>query len=173
VAKRITVDTQPVVQFEGLIESIAFDRWVVAGQEVLIDQNTRIEGTPAIGSIAKVEGVVRADNAKVARRIRIEAIVPPPATPVPPSPTPTLVRPTATATAVAPTSTATPVAPTATAMSPVPPSATPLPTSTRAVAAITATATAMMLPSATAGAATLSTSTPQAMSDPATPPMKR
>ncbi len=63
-----------MVQFEGVIQEIHSDRWVVAGQQVLIGSETSIEGVPVVGALAEVEAVVRADGSKLARRIRVRAI---------------------------------------------------------------------------------------------------
>lgn len=83
VARRIVVENEQVVQFEGLITSISADRWVIGGQEVLIDRNTQIEGQPAVGAMAQVEAVQRADGTLRARRIRVQ----PPASPEAEAPT--------------------------------------------------------------------------------------
>lgn len=85
VAKKITVPAEQIVQFAGLIESISAQRWVVAGQEILIGPDTQIQGQPQVGLVAQVEAVVRADGVKVARRIVVEA---PPPTSVPPTAVP-------------------------------------------------------------------------------------
>jgi len=108
VARHITVESLEVVQFEGIIQEIHSDRWVVAGQQVLIGSETSIEGDPVVGALAEVEAVVRADGSKLARRIRVQAVPtteptavatattePPTATPGPQI-TPTSVEPTAT-----------------------------------------------------------------------------
>ena len=124
VAKRITVKSRPeqVVQFEGIIESISGDRWVIAGQEVFIGPETRIEGTPMVGAIAEVEAVVRADGSKLARYIKVHS---------PPSPEPTSTSaPEETPLTPSPELTAT-SAPEATPVTPAPVStATPVPVST-------------------------------------------
>lgn len=120
VARHITVDSLQVVQFEGVIQTIQSDRWVVAGQEVLIGSETSIEGDPVVGALAEVEAVVRADGSKLARRIRVRAMPTaeptdaPTATIAPPTVTP---GPQATPTSAEPTATdvpavATPIAPT-------------------------------------------------------------
>jgi hypothetical protein len=88
VARRIVVEAEQVVQFAGIITSIGADRWVIGGQEVLVDAGTTIEGQPVVGAMAQVEAVVRADGTTRARRIKVE--------PLPPT--------------AAPTSTATPAA---------------------------------------------------------------
>lgn len=113
VALRITVEKKPeqVVQFEGIIGAIVGDRWVVAGQEILIGPDTQISGTPAVGALAEVEAVVQADGTKLARHISIQAL--PTSTPLPPTATP---QPMATEAPAEPTATpvvdSTPIAPT-------------------------------------------------------------
>jgi len=72
VARRIVIESGQVVQFEGIITSISADRWVVGGQEILVDSSTQIEGEPAVGAMAQVEAVVRADGTTRARRIRVQ-----------------------------------------------------------------------------------------------------
>jgi len=83
VARRIVVESEQVVQFTGIISSIAADRWVIGGQEVWIDTNTQIEGQPTVGAMAEVEALQRADGTLHARRIRVE----PPASPEAAAPT--------------------------------------------------------------------------------------
>lgn len=77
VARRIVIEREQVVQFEGIITSIAADRWVIGGHEVLVDNNTHIEGRPTVGAIAEVEAVQRGDGTLRARRIRVESPVSP------------------------------------------------------------------------------------------------
>ncbi len=57
------------VEFEGTIESVAESVWVVEGNLVRISPGTVIEGTPAVGSVAEVQGVVQPDEAVLAQRI--------------------------------------------------------------------------------------------------------
>jgi hypothetical protein len=59
------------VEFEGIIESIADDVWVVNGATVRISPVTVIEGTPAVGAIAEVQGVLQPDGSVLAQRIII------------------------------------------------------------------------------------------------------
>ena len=51
VAKTIVVDpeSQDTVQIEGIIEKLEEDYWVVAGQEIWLDENTEIQGTADCG----------------------------------------------------------------------------------------------------------------------------
>lgn len=72
VARRITVENlQEVVQFEGFVQEIHEDYWVVAGQEVFIDAETAILGEAQIGSIVEVTAVEREDGTLLAQRIRV------------------------------------------------------------------------------------------------------
>jgi hypothetical protein len=139
VAKRITVqsDVEQVVQFEGIIQSIGEDRWVVAGQELVIDEHTDISGDPVIGAVAEVEAVVRADGSRLARSIRVKATPSPEPslTPTEATPIPTEVTPVPTQTLITePTATATPVIP----IMPSPAAEEPAPALTATVALIEA-----------------------------------
>jgi hypothetical protein len=131
------------VEFEGKLESIAADHWIVAGLTVLIQDQTIIEGTPQLGELVRVNGrtdagQLFADTMMVLTgRLEIEL---PEQIPATPSPTATRTRrPTATRlpllTDLTPTVSATPTSspePTATATpSPtVEPTETSLPTPT-------------------------------------------
>ena len=136
VAKRISVESrqEQIVQFEGIIQSISSGRWTVAGQQVLIDGGTRIEGKPAVGAIAEVEAVVQADGSKLARYIKISAPPPQPTATPEPTATPGLTAtsvPTSTPEALPrPEPTATPVVEATPTEAPPEPTATPLPPDT-------------------------------------------
>jgi hypothetical protein len=73
---------------EGVVERIDQEAWVVDGTAIAIDTQTTIDGTPAVGAIAHVSGVVRADGARLARTVRLEPAptLPPPAPTVAPTP---------------------------------------------------------------------------------------
>jgi hypothetical protein len=73
VAQSIRAETLEIVQFAGIIEQLLADRWVVSGQEVLIVQETQIEGTPVVGAIAEIEAVAAPDGTLTARQVRIDA----------------------------------------------------------------------------------------------------
>jgi outer membrane biosynthesis protein TonB len=118
IATKIRALRQVEKNFEGPIEEMAGDHWVVGGVYVLIDGSTEITGDPAIGRTAQVSALVQDNGSLLARRIHVE-------TEEPEEPTPT-VEPTLTATPVEPTSTPEP-APTET---PEPPTPTTEPTST-------------------------------------------
>jgi hypothetical protein len=96
---------------EGVVERIDQEAWVVDGVTIAIDAQTTIVGTPAIGALAHISGVVYADGSRLARDVRVDTIP----TPRPPAPT---VAPTE---APAPTAVATPTAFPTITPSPAPP----------------------------------------------------
>jgi len=57
------------VEFEGTIESVAESAWMVEGNLVRISPGTVIEGTPAVGAVAEVQGVLQPDETVLAQRI--------------------------------------------------------------------------------------------------------
>ncbi len=59
------------VEFEGTIESLAENAWVVEGHLVRISPGTVIEGTPAVGAVAEVQGVLQPDEVVLAQRILV------------------------------------------------------------------------------------------------------
>jgi len=73
------------VQFEGLIQSLAAGEWIVEGVIVRLDEETVVEGKPALGAMAEVQGLLLADGAVLALRIVIQ---PPVAATVTPSQAP-------------------------------------------------------------------------------------
>jgi len=86
VAKRISIEDEPtIVQFEGRIQAIGDTQWTIAGQTVIVNGDTQIDGDPQIGAIAEVEAVVQDDGTMIARSIRVKVLAEPTATP---SPTP-------------------------------------------------------------------------------------
>jgi hypothetical protein len=96
------------VQFEGLIQSLAEGEWVVEGVIVRLDGQTVVEGKPAVGGSAEVQGLLLADGAVLARRIVVQpppATTPtseaPPPTQTPTSPPPAMETPTLTETTLA------------------------------------------------------------------------
>jgi hypothetical protein len=82
----VTLPTEEV-QFEGVIEDIGADQWVIDGIVVRIDAQTQILGTPAVGAVAEVQGLLLPDGAVLGRRIEVQAPLDPPTTA--PEPTPT------------------------------------------------------------------------------------
>jgi len=127
------------VTFDGLIETLADDHWVVASILVGITGETAVEGNPQIDELARVYGRTQDGNLTASRIVVLTGDTLPPE-PVPPvdtdeTPTPTLtatpsqtptVTPAATSTST-PTTTST-ATPTATAT----PAETPTPTETAA-----------------------------------------
>ncbi len=77
------------VQFEGVIADISAGQWVVAGVTVRIDGQTQISGTPAVGSVAEVQGLLLPDGAVLGRRIKIQVPVETPTTALEPNTTET------------------------------------------------------------------------------------
>ncbi|MEM8535341.1 MAG: hypothetical protein AAGF95_31190 [Chloroflexota bacterium] len=88
--------------FTGIIEQMNDDSWVVNRennpQTIIINQDTVVNGAPAVGSTANVTGVVLSGGIRVATDIVVVAptptptlipTIPPPPTPTP-TPTPTL-----------------------------------------------------------------------------------
>ncbi|MFQ6057388.1 MAG: DUF5666 domain-containing protein [Anaerolineae bacterium] len=141
-ALRIVVEPleEQVVEFEGPIQSIGPDSWVVAGRTVLVDANTVIVGTPRVGAMAEVRAIARADGTLLATRIEVQE---PTETPQPtatatltPAPTETPTQ-TTEPTQVGPTETP---QPTATATLTPAPTETPMETGEPASAEPTATA---------------------------------
>ncbi len=59
------------VEFEGTIESFSEDVWVVSGTVVRIGPRTDVDGTPGVGAIAQVRGVLQPDASVLAQRITV------------------------------------------------------------------------------------------------------
>jgi hypothetical protein len=57
------------VEFEGRIESISENLWVVDGTTVKVHAATAILGTPAVGAIAEVRGLLQPDDSVMAQQI--------------------------------------------------------------------------------------------------------
>ncbi len=60
------------VQFEGVVQDITAEEWVVDGVIVHIDSQTVIEGTPAIGCSVEIQGLLMPDGAVLGRRIVVQ-----------------------------------------------------------------------------------------------------
>jgi len=58
------------VRFEGILESINGNIWVVAGQEVIVTGSTRIDDNPQIGDLVEVRSLRHPDGSLIATRIR-------------------------------------------------------------------------------------------------------
>jgi len=69
------------VQFEGVIQAISAEEWIVDGIQVRIDAQTLIVGTPALGCPAEIQGLLLPDGVVLARQIVVQR--PPSATPTP------------------------------------------------------------------------------------------
>jgi len=61
------------VQFEGVIQSVGDGEWIVEGVTVRLDAETAVEGTPAVGAVAEVQGLLLPDGAVLARRIVVQS----------------------------------------------------------------------------------------------------
>jgi hypothetical protein len=82
IARQIVIQLpQEEVQFEGVIQSISPTEWVVEGVIVRIDAQTVIEGTPAVGQTAEVQGLLLPDGAVLGRRIIVQTSATPTPTP--------------------------------------------------------------------------------------------
>ena len=67
------------VQFEGLIQVIGDGEWVVEGVVVRFDDQTVVLGTPEVGALVEVQGLLLPDGAVLGRRIVVQpAAVPTP-----------------------------------------------------------------------------------------------
>jgi hypothetical protein len=60
------------VEFEGTIESLSDDVWMVGGTVVRIGPRTVVDGTPGVGAIAQVRGVLQPDASVLAQQIVIQ-----------------------------------------------------------------------------------------------------
>ena len=60
------------VEFEGTIESLSEDMWTVGGTVVRIGARTVVDGTPGVGAIAQVRGVLQPDASVLAQQIVIQ-----------------------------------------------------------------------------------------------------
>ncbi len=79
-----------VVQFEGVIQSLGAEEWIVDGVTVRLDAQSVVVGTPVVGSLVEVEGLLLPDDAVLARRIVVQpAVTATPTEPVRPAELPT------------------------------------------------------------------------------------
>ncbi|MBC7263058.1 MAG: hypothetical protein H5T64_01730 [Chloroflexi bacterium] len=60
------------VEFQGIIQSIGANSWVVGDQTVRIDASTVIEGSPEVGSLAIVKGIRLGPSEVLAREIKVQ-----------------------------------------------------------------------------------------------------
>ncbi len=56
-------------EFTGTVDAIAGDVWTIGGQAVLVESETEIKGSPAVGDTVKVHGLLQADGSILAREI--------------------------------------------------------------------------------------------------------
>lgn len=111
-----TADRKVVVEFEGTIEAMHAQSWVVDQIEVVIDSQTALTGAaPQLGARARVVGRLSGDEALLATHIHVLQPAPPPAV----TPTLTLAPP--------PTATSLPSTPAPEESPPPEPTATPRP----------------------------------------------
>jgi hypothetical protein len=73
----VVAPTAPLATFtlDGIVEQIDEEAWVVSGAPIVIDVQTAITGSAAVGATVHIRGVIRADGARIARSI---AVGPPP-----------------------------------------------------------------------------------------------
>lgn len=87
-----------VVEFEGQLESIAADEWVVSGMRVGMLPDTIVEGVPGIGQLIRVRARVQNDGTVTALQVRVQNQAQTPVTyPLVSTHTPEPPRPTSTA----------------------------------------------------------------------------
>jgi hypothetical protein len=70
--KVVVADAYAEVEFEGPIESVADDLWVVNGITVAVSPVTVIRGVPAPGLMAEVKGVLQPDGSVLATLITVK-----------------------------------------------------------------------------------------------------
>ena len=71
VVDSVVVECFARVQFEGPIQSIDGDLWLVGGVSVLLDSETVVEGEPEVGRWAEVSGYEPSDGSVLAEHIRV------------------------------------------------------------------------------------------------------
>jgi len=78
--KVIVPDRYAEVEFEGTIENITEHLWVIGGVTVTISPVTVIQGAPAVGLLAEVQGVLQPDGSVLAQQISVSDAGPTPQT---------------------------------------------------------------------------------------------
>jgi hypothetical protein len=69
---KLSADGQSAeVEFTGIVDSIAADQWVVAGQVLLITPQTELDGSITVGNTVKVYATITADGAVTANEIEL------------------------------------------------------------------------------------------------------
>jgi len=71
VVDSVVVECFARVQFEGPIQSIDGDLWLVGGVSVVLDSETVVEGEPGVGRWAEVSGYEPSDAGVLAEHIRV------------------------------------------------------------------------------------------------------
>jgi hypothetical protein len=66
------------VEFEGTLESILGETWVVGGVTVTISPVTELQGTPRLGAGVEVRGVLQPDGSVLAERVTVKGLSPVP-----------------------------------------------------------------------------------------------
>ena len=59
------------VEFEGYLQSISADEWVVDGIHVKMQPDTIVQGNPAIGTYVWIRAQIQSDGSLVARQVRV------------------------------------------------------------------------------------------------------
>jgi hypothetical protein len=67
------IPTAAALAFEGLIEQVSQERWVVSGRVILLDSQTIIRGNPIPGMTVHVQGTLIAEDLLLANNIVVEA----------------------------------------------------------------------------------------------------
>ena len=69
---RVSPDGQGArVEFDGVVDSIAADQWVISGQTLLVNAQTAIDEGVALNSRVRVEAAVRSDRSATALKIEL------------------------------------------------------------------------------------------------------
>lgn len=59
-------------KFSGVVESISDTLWVIGGMSFVVDSSTKIEGSPQVGDMVKVEAYQQGDGSYLAHEIEAE-----------------------------------------------------------------------------------------------------
>ncbi|MHB8818272.1 MAG: DUF5666 domain-containing protein, partial [Bellilinea sp.] len=65
-------DDDEEFKFTGQVESISDTLWVIGGMSFIIDTSTKIEGSPVVGDVVKIEAFVQNDGTYLAHEIELE-----------------------------------------------------------------------------------------------------
>jgi hypothetical protein len=94
VAPTPTLPVATPFTLDGPIAQIAPGHWTVNGMVVVLDRQTTVTGTPQVGAVAHVRGIVQADATLLARTITLDTPTPAPTSVPAPPPLPPNVAPT-------------------------------------------------------------------------------